>query len=75
MEKKYLVFPNHVKSKYDGDEHYIGFIQLCNLYKVNPKECINMDRYDPRKGFKEIENRNYIALTPRYDGNYSLKES
>lgn len=70
-EKKYLVIGGKIISKSDGDEHYIGALRLCELYKVNPNECQLIEENNPRS--RTVDQTKYeIVLKPRYDGNYTL---
>ena len=66
--KKYIVYGGYVKSKNDGQIHYIDSLTVCRLYKVSPAECIFPDR--------EIEasreHGKYKELYPRSDGEYNL---
>lgn len=57
--------PGHIQSKNDRDTHFITFHQLCRLYQLDPRECINGQdhlglRIDPDD----------TLYFPRYDGNY-----
>lgn len=61
---KYNVWPGYVRSKNDGQTHYIGPGQLMRLYNVSPSECVI--RSNTHKGL--------IDLKPSYEGNYSLEE-
>jgi len=72
--KKYLVIPGYVKSETDGEEHYVSCSQLCRLYKVNPAECIFIKDDNDWRWLDTINPKDWITLTPRYDGNYSLPE-
>lgn len=71
MEEKYLIVPGQVRSRSDGDTHYISAQELIRLYGVNPKECkiveqqvlVNVDRLE--KYYPGL-----IELRPRYDGKY-----
>lgn len=69
MEKKYVVWPDYVRSKTDGQEHFISFRQLCHLYGVNPAECYDASMVEIVRG---IDRTKLIDLMPRYDGNYTL---
>jgi hypothetical protein len=62
--KKYLVIPDYVKSKNDGQKHYITAKELIRLYGVNPKECVI---YDPSK---RQHTSNLIPLGPLFSGKY-----
>ena len=70
--KKYLICPGNVISKKDGDEHYISAQQLIQLYGVNPKECKIINSVEEAAGLRGSE---YIVLSPRYNGDYSLPPS
>ena len=69
--KKYIVHPEFVISKNDGDRHYISFNTLCKLYGVHPHECYHAEKigYIP-----ESELEGLPHLYPRYGGNYKLEE-
>lgn len=69
--KKYLVIGGTIRSKTDGDMHYISPARLCFLYKVNPSECVVV----PDGSFKNLcryAGTNLIVLAPRLDGDYAL---
>jgi hypothetical protein len=69
---RHFVHPARVKSKNDGDIHYVGFAQLCRLFKLNPQEAINMGDPTKRHGYGNIygpDDRHYFPL---YEGNYPL---
>lgn len=70
--RKYAVVPAYVHSRNDGDKHYIGFIDLCALYGVNPAECIDCSR---ALGGDTPEIFRLPVLRPRFDGNYTLPKS
>ena len=66
---KYAICPGYIRSKTDGDRHYIGYNRLIELYQLNPKDCF-LD-----------EKVNYIGLSPSdqiiyiyplYSGNYQI---
>lgn len=66
---KYLIVPGNVKSKNDGETHYISASQLIDLYGVDPSECYV---------YSEVMRGNIFLnhlkrLTPRYDGNYNIE--
>lgn len=66
---KYFVHPGYVKSKSDGDEHYITAEQLIRLYRVNPAECKIILSSDDERGY-DINKVKH--LWPRNDGDYTL---
>jgi hypothetical protein len=61
--KRYVLFPGWIRSKNDGDWHYITDKMLVNLYGVDPRECaVESDDNPP----------GLIALYPRVSGDYTL---
>lgn len=70
--KKYLVIAGRVRSRMDGDVHWITGAQLAHLYGVDPRECIFADerRLDPRT--QHWIDRGLVILRPRYGGDYRL---
>jgi len=68
IEKQYMVYPGHVRSKNDNDEHYISARQLIELYEVPPHQCRihNPNEFARRKP----RNETLIILAPRADGKY-----
>lgn len=72
---KYLVIADYVRSKYDGDMHFITCAKLIKLYGVKEKECICLD--NGHKSIPPIDfyHRRYgelIELRPRYNGDYRI---
>lgn len=67
-EKKYLILPGFVKSRNDGQRHFISAGQLMRLYKVHPSECIVWTQEGAAEGYPEHLRR----LAPRYSGDYQL---
>ena len=68
--KKYILHPGYVTSSTDGDEHYISASQLCALYNVSMKECIDSSKVRSSRMLP----KGLIKLYPRYGGNYVVKE-
>ena len=60
--------PGYIRSRNDGDRHYINAKALVDLYQVKGKECITYvpGRMDPKKY------ASLIKLYPRHDGRYEL---
>jgi hypothetical protein len=65
-----------VPSKTDGKRHYVGPMQLMQLYGVNLSEC---EIHEPASWWTESyyrmaeeRQRGMPRLAPRYDGNYEL---
>lgn len=38
-----IIHPGWTISVSDGDRHYIGFAQLVNLYRLDPRTCYLVD--------------------------------
>lgn len=63
----YILEPGRVRSRTDGDIHYITALQLARLYGVPLSDCV------VNLGDKDL--RPWVGLPvfrPRYDGNYPL---
>ena len=72
MNKKYLVVAGKVVSRYDGDIHRISCTKLCELYKVNSKDCLFADEDKPETFLGMNLSQFEKVLRPQYSGNYSL---
>lgn len=68
---KYIIHSGWIKSKNDGQMHWIGYGDLIRLYNVNPRYCRLATPMNMR-AFRKDETA--VHLYPRYDGNYNLKE-
>lgn len=68
---RYFVHAGEVRSKYDGDSHYINAKELAVLYGLNPfaKNVILINGSNKEAG-TYYSNPDDIHLYPRYDGNY-----
>ena len=78
-DKKYLVKPDYVQSKNDGQVHFVTCGKLVKLYGVNPKDCVlwNKNIEDTYLNWHTLFNKQYghlIWLTPSYHGDYTLPE-
>ncbi|PNX52086.1 MAG: hypothetical protein BV456_00645 [Thermoplasmata archaeon M8B2D] len=65
---KHLIFilkPDEIISKSDGDFHYISCGKLINLYKLPPQQCIKYDKLLHRHLYKEPK---YVFLCPLPSG-------
>ncbi len=67
--KKYIAHPGPVTSTSDGDHHFIGFRQLCELHCVNPSEAVDASRKDQTLG---LDTSKLIPLHVSPSGNYPL---
>ena len=68
MRKKYIVHPGKVFSS-DHDIHILGFRRLCDLYGVNPAECLNADSAMHTLGH---DTSGMIHLYPDRSGRYKI---
>ena len=68
---KYIIHENYVKSKNDGDLHFIRGEQLISLYKLNRSEC-EIVRYGDLRPV--VLTGTFVHLYPRYDGNYNIQK-
>lgn len=64
MAKRYVVHPGWIRSRYDGDLHFIGYWQLVQLHRVDPTECIHQDQ---TLGMKKKDLREMTHLYPQHD--------
>jgi hypothetical protein len=67
---RHLVYPGFIISRQDGDKHYIGFLQLCRLYRIDPHTAIDV-RTQVVSILPQPDDKHYH---PRYDGKYPLFE-
>jgi hypothetical protein len=75
--KKYLVIPDYIISKNDGQRHYISCNKLVQLYGVDEGECVFVESSSTGKMTDSIEYNkkrygNLIELKPKHSGNYIL---
>lgn len=76
MNKKYICFSGYVKSKSDGDTHYIQASRVAELYRVNVNECILInspsDLETKTRGYTKEMMDSLTALHPQNNGDYTL---
>lgn len=68
--KRYVLYPGRVRSKNDGELHYISAKMLARLYGVALEECYVFRPGPGQEGLPE----GLIHLSPQYDGDYTLPE-
>lgn len=61
---RYVLWPGKMTSKWDGQEHYISYYQLAQLYDLSIKACCDGSALDHQVRPTDIN------LAPRYDGDY-----
>jgi len=69
IKAKYLLFPGHVISKNDGQEHFITASQLAHCYDISIRECITY-REELRPNPRERDD--LIWLFPDWSGRYEV---
>ena len=69
IEKKYLVHPGVIEGRNDFDRHYITFYKLCELYGVDPRECVDASSSSSLAG---CDREKLLDLWPDYNGHYKL---
>lgn len=67
---KYAIHEGFVTSRSDGQQHFITYSRLCELYGLNPKETVNWV-----KDGRGLDYDGYLHLFPRYDGKYELPKA
>ena len=65
----FILYPGTIKSKTDGDLHYISYKQLLRLYQIPPHLVINGSNLNSLRG---IIRGNYFHMFPDNDGVYQL---
>lgn len=71
--KKYILIGDAIRSKSDGQRHYISPAELCRLYRVHPSECIFIKNYDEYTQKTRGLRGEFTVLKPRYNGDYNIK--
>lgn len=66
---KYILCPGTVRSRTDGDVHYISATELAALYKVPLSQCIVIR---DGRDWRGLNTDGMTELRPRFDGNYTL---
>lgn len=72
---KYALYPGSVRSKTDGDLHYVGPSTLAHLYGVDLRDCMVVYEHELDKPWNRGQRDRATALPalrPRWDGNYAL---
>lgn len=71
--KKYVLCPGFVRSRNDGDRHWISAPELARLYGVPIRECDVWDSRRPET-LMGLKAEGRVFLRPRADGNYEMSE-
>lgn len=78
MTQRYLLCPGQVRSRRDGDFHFIGASRLAHLYGVRMSECVVLDtsmRGPARLLLERVQAGELVKLEPCYDGDYGLAKA
>lgn len=74
MKTKFIVHPGYIVSTTDGDRHYISFTQLCRLYQVNPRDCVDASNTYAMLGRGDDGNAKFFEhLYPKSNGDYPTR--
>jgi hypothetical protein len=70
-KKRYVLHPGYVRSRIDGDLHFITAAVLAQLYNVPMRKCVVHRPGDVFTGSGLP--KNLVHLYPRYDGDYRVR--
>jgi len=70
MSRRFVVCPDFVTSRTDGDVHYIGAAKLARLYELRPDEYYVWHQDVPAARVQNWETQGLMFLCPRRDGKY-----
>lgn len=71
IKTMFMLHPGEIRSRSDGDVHYISARQLIQLYGIHPKMCqIYKEGWD--RGMSPGLSEQFVHLYPRYDGEYQV---
>jgi hypothetical protein len=71
---RYAVHPGYVTDKTTGDQKWINFKALCELYGIDTRDCIRWDSKHPET-FYGRNFHDYVHLYPRSDGKYEIQSN
>lgn len=81
MTARYLLCPGLVRSRSDGDVHYITGRHLAHLYGVPMEQCVELPDLLSFKStlarhelLKRADRGELVSLYPRVNGDYRLPE-
>ena len=69
---RYLVIGGTVRSRTDGQEHYVNARRLIELYKVPRNECYCTEEATEDEDCLGIDRSTLIVLRPDYTGTYAI---
>ena len=69
--RKYCLHPGYIRSKNDGEEHFISAEDLSRLYRIPIADCDVVIAGNPETLAGRRDN-GQIHLYPSYSGNYEL---
>lgn len=72
MSKKYVCYGRDIRSRSDGDKHYINALRLPELFNVPRDECIIINRAGDSQGLKL---KGLIMLEPQESGDYDVTKA
>ena len=75
MTARYALYPGPVRSRVDGDRHFVSALALARLYAVALADCVVIQDADyrcPSRRSAVAHAASLIPLYPRADGRYEL---
>lgn len=72
--KKYIVRGGFVRSKNDGQIHFVSAREVARLYNAPNEACIFPKEHEIDSEIQKGFTNKLILLRPRNDGKYQLKE-
>lgn len=66
MKPRYVLHPGRVRSRNDGEQHFITASQLAMLYRISMDDCVVYQKGMP------LDEPGSIHLFPRENGDYRL---
>lgn len=68
--KTFVLHPGYVTSATDGELHYVNSRDLARLYRIPYSECEVI--WDEQDDLYYYVGPDFVHLSPRHDGNYSI---
>jgi len=69
--KRVILCPDFVRSKSDGDRHFISASMLARLYGVLPTDIVRVKNSSkPEMPQDQMLHEGWVELWPRYEGDY-----
>ena len=70
--KRYICIGDFVRSRHDGQTHYVSAYRVMKLYGLDPKVCKLIDSEGQLMSHLHDENDDVVVLRPDSTGRYKL---